>query len=575
MNSKTTRISTTLRYLAVVPLIALGILIIIASGGGGGGGLTLGPTSLATGTFIKDVEPGTDDGNNSFPFDAVSASQRLHQLYLANEINGSGFITKIGFRYDQDLVAAVTCSNTTIRLGHTRVVALTIPFANNVETGDGSLETVINNGTIRIPAGSAGTYFEITLDASFYYNGVDNLVIEFVRNAACTGTVFIDVTTAVFARQANAEPIGATGSVSNILRFTKFTFAGGDNEQNFGGVASSNNSFPFDSETPRAQFLYLASEIDGSGPITGLAFQKNQLSAVETYTATIMMGHSTLATLGTDFAANYSDTPVTVANAVTFDISTGIPAGGWVWVPLPDGTFSYNGSDNLIVDVTTSAATGVTFMVSATIAGRRVQNTDHTATSGTVDSAILHAKLRFNGGTMDVHTIGGLGGLSDAFPFNSTNGKRQYLYHVTELGTKGAITKLACRAQLNNVAVTGFAYTVVMSHTNETRLGTDYAANLPSPLTVFNGTFDVPAALAGDWLEIPLSTPFNYNGADNLVVEIAGTGGSGGFGAPACNLDGANATSYPRRSAESPSSTDTTATFIRDRLIDTRFFFGQ
>ena len=36
MNNKTTRIWATLRYLAVVSLIALGILGIIATGGGGG-----------------------------------------------------------------------------------------------------------------------------------------------------------------------------------------------------------------------------------------------------------------------------------------------------------------------------------------------------------------------------------------------------------------------------------------------------------------------------------------------------------------------------------------------------------
>ena len=36
MNTKRAQISTTLRYLAVIPLIALGILSILATGGGGG-----------------------------------------------------------------------------------------------------------------------------------------------------------------------------------------------------------------------------------------------------------------------------------------------------------------------------------------------------------------------------------------------------------------------------------------------------------------------------------------------------------------------------------------------------------
>ena len=58
MNNQTTRIWTTLRYLAVIPLIALGILSILATGGGGGGGGGGGPippvyTGLTTQAIIE------------------------------------------------------------------------------------------------------------------------------------------------------------------------------------------------------------------------------------------------------------------------------------------------------------------------------------------------------------------------------------------------------------------------------------------------------------------------------------------------------------------------------------------
>ena len=37
---------------------------------------------------------------------------------------------------------------------------------------------------------------------------------------------------------------------------------------------------------------------------------------------------------------------------------------------------------------------------------------------------------------------------------------------------------------------------------------------------VYNKTFTMPAGLKdGDWIEIPFSAPFTYNGADNLVIQ--------------------------------------------------------
>ncbi len=57
MNSKTTRIWTTLRYLAVIPLIALGVLSIVGKGGGGGSGGGGDQDGLAGATLLVTGEP--------------------------------------------------------------------------------------------------------------------------------------------------------------------------------------------------------------------------------------------------------------------------------------------------------------------------------------------------------------------------------------------------------------------------------------------------------------------------------------------------------------------------------------
>ena len=142
------------------------------------------------------------------------------------------------------------------------------------------------------------------------------------------------------------------------------------------------------------------------------------------------------------------------------------------------------------------------------------------------------------------------------------------LYRAAELGTKGTISKIAFRARYDAVAETGFAYTVVMSHTSATTLGTDYAADLPSPVMVFNSTLDIPAALIGDWYEIPLSTSFNYNGTDNLVVDIDGTGGIAANAA--CIVDITTIPLYNGRNLWAATSGAATGS-IDDMLVDGRF----
>jgi hypothetical protein len=60
-------------------------------------------------------------------------------------------------------------------------------------------------------------------------------------------------------------------------------------------------------------------------------------------------------------------------------------------------------------------------------------------------------------------------------------------------------------------------------------------------LVVFNGTFVMPAGLIpGDWIEIPLSTSFTYDGKRNLAIWY--TYGGGAANAYLCRLTTSNAT---------------------------------
>jgi hypothetical protein len=97
--------------------------------------------------------------------------------------------------------------------------------------------------------------------------------------------------------------------------------------------------------------VYLASEISGSGPITGVGLKTAATTTTGTYTYTLKFAHTTVSQLSLTFTDNYtSGSPVTVVNDGTFTIPEGVPADTYIWIPFP-GTFTYNGSDNLLIDL--------------------------------------------------------------------------------------------------------------------------------------------------------------------------------------------------------------------------------
>ncbi|HPX07699.1 MAG TPA: choice-of-anchor J domain-containing protein [Tenuifilaceae bacterium] len=94
----------------------------------------------------------------------------------------------------------------------------------------------------------------------------------------------------------------------------------------------------------------------------------------------------------------------------------------------------------------------------------------------------------------------------------------QQIYLKSEIATAGAITKI--RFYLSSTAPNNSnQWVVYMGHTTKTEFTstTEWVpfANLTE---VFNGTVTFPAS--GNWMEINLSTPFNYNNTDNLVIAV-------------------------------------------------------
>lgn len=532
----------------IVKLFVLLLVLTMALAGcssGGGGSVPSSSSSTLTKTAVLsggaadiDVPFGNNGGNGL----------RVMMLYRAAEMKGAGPIKTISFMYNQTLTSPFSCPNTTIKMSHTNLANLTGTlnsggtgiFANNIDTGQGSQQTVLNSSTVSISPGTAGTWYTITLDTPFYYNGVDNLVVDISRDA-CTcenpaiPTLWTQDHYDTAASNLNIIEAGGAASTAgtpeNWRPDTKFNLSGGESSILY--TVANYNALPFGS-VQKIQLLYKAGEINGSGTITGIGFPvsgpSGGVTGASSATTTVTLGHTSLTGLTTTYANNFNiGTPVVVANAQTFTVPAGVPYGTYVWIPIPDGTFIYDGTDNLVVQIETTAVTnalGVWWLDSNHGTNTRVfGNPGDTVGSGTDGSQYL-IKFRFAGGTVDVITAGTT---TEDFPFSSAfNNKRQYLYFAEELGTKGSITKVACRLIGNSNASDYDSLTVVLGHTTSTTVSsTTFSSSMADAQTVFSGTFTVPAGLgAGDWIEIPLSTPFAYDGKRNLVVQMSSLKGS-------------------------------------------------
>jgi hypothetical protein len=502
------------------------ILMLVAAaglnscGGGGGGGVII--SSTPDGTFVKNPSS-VNDSFHAALFSHTHPEEHFQILYKAADMEASGYIEKLSFRYYNDVVKTA-CPDVIMSMGHVALNDLTYSFSSNYEDGHGSLRTVIANTTIDIPAGNAGDYFEIPLDTPFHYNGKDNLVIDITRGSVCDNPVILLLEGVAYGGIAYAQSISTDTVISNnAYTFNiKFHYRGGVDHI---GDVSTIGSTPFNSADSKIQVLYPADLVNGSGAVTGLGIMFLNTGASDSlFTYSVKMGHTTLTTLGATYADNYdSGAPVTVASNAVVNVPEGITSGDTLWLPIPDRVFRYNGTDNLLIEVDVTARVGGLYTSTVSSAENRMVFSASGFDTGIPYPGYKAMALRFKGGTMDVMpTVSA----AQSFPFNASEGKVQHLYYATDLGTKGTINSFQCRAAYDASTVTDFSYTVTLAHSTAMDLTTVYDDNLASDAkVVFNGTFGLPDVLEGDWIEIPFTSGFDYNGKDNLVVEIKGTSG--------------------------------------------------
>lgn len=236
------------------------------------------------------------------------------------------------------------------------------------------------------------------------------------------------------------------------------------------------------------------------------------------------------------------------ATVVADNVYVTVPAGATeFWLPITE-SFSYDGISNLVIDIQAGTLTGSYQIISAgTNNFRTLKNVDDaSALSGNLTNGTAEPRIRFHGSTID-RVIGTGGSESMTFTDSPAGAIEQFLYHATELGSPGSITRIACRmATSSSVATIYPNFEVTLSHTNEQMLVENPQLNLVQPQVAYSGEYLLPEGLIqGDWIEIPLTTPFEYNGIQNLVIQ---TKTYAGTDLHTCSIQ-EDAVRYPQRGA--------------------------
>jgi len=104
---------------------------------------------------------------------------------------------------------------------------------------------------------------------------------------------------------------------------------------------------------------------------------------------------------------------------------------------------------------------------------------------------------------------------------NFEEGRWQQLIPATHLPTtQGLVFGMSFICQTLTGTMTYPSLRITMSHTTATTLGTTFASNLPTPVLVLNATNLPVNWVSRGWVQINFTTPFAYNGTDNIVFDI-------------------------------------------------------
>jgi len=473
-----------------------------------------------------NVEIGTlTNAGDRYGFAEMYNNFSSQTLYLSDEINKSGYITKLSFKILTKSGKTVS-SSLKIYLGETTQTSM--PTAKM----DVSTMTSVYNSTTTLGNATDG-WETITLTVPYYYDGTKNLIVGIETSKSDTTFVKYSVEKMSTSKMVYSFSSSMTGWSPTTVWYrtlTRFTFSESTVNVNVGDGTSTIQNYGFgdNSNYFASQTLYSKEEIGQTGDIKSISFAATDQSSSSTGTLKIYMAEVDQESLTSPIESSkmkcvYSSTSATFGNV----------SGGYKTVALTS-PFHYTGNGNLVVAIQSSKTTTVTVKYKYyTKSGRYLRNASSTTAVTPFDSGLSSGRYipitRFSFGVANTthyyidygnKVIGEDESYSNGFYTYYRYFGSQTLYLASDLKRSGYINKMSFEVTKNTSGSTGVTKKVrvwlgeiasdTLSNFNkltESQMTKVYDGNV----TIGDKTGEVT---------ITFSTYFMYSGRRNLVVAV-------------------------------------------------------
>ena len=303
-------------------------------------------------------------------------------------------------------------------------------------------------------------------------------------------------------------------------------------------ITIGNDAYRFSYDAPYSNFykystvqmLYTPSEIGKSGRITSIAFKVASASSMSTSEVKVYLGHKSDRFSGTTDYVRSTNLTLVYSGSPTLGQTT-----GWEKLSFNQGSFNYNGTNDLVVVVTKKCTTYNSSLKyyyfeggDFTLYRRSDSDTslgNVTNTYDSYDSSTQRPSVRFEmEGAKDVPSLASIGDntslignvlpYSNYFEYSTT----QSLYTPTEIGMRGKITSIAFEVATTSSLATS-EVKVYLGHKSGKFSGINDYVRSANLTLVYSGSPTLGRTKGWEKLQFNRSE-FTYNGTDNLVVVV-------------------------------------------------------
>jgi len=477
--------------------------------------------------------------HNIVPFNPTLKYEVSYALYKAYEIGGARNINSISWIFT-GYSAAFNITSVNIKLAHTNLDV----FTASTYAGYSNLGTLclsganltINNGLITV-----------TLTTTFDYNGTDNLIVIFENNSnsnntgslgKCNVYSTVDNRCAYYSNgSTNSSSLPGTTNMNltTTIPFCNFNSSTSNiyslSEQISAKTTSSDVPFRIGTNYSSSYSIYLPSEIGGARTINSISWNFNGYASAQLNltSVNIKLAHTDLDVFTLTPYSNYSSLGTLCLSNASLSVNTGL-----ITVNLTT-PFNYNGTDNLIVifennsNISVSGGTCNCSVLSGYNRTAYVSGSTLPYTTMTLSTTTPNVIFNFNNNNRIKIGIS----IDTPFYFYYKFTVSYGLYFPSELGGSRTINSISwnftgytntspmilnnANIKLAHTTLTSFTST---SYSDYSNLGTTCLSG--ADITINNGL-----------ITVNLTTPFTYNGTDNLLVIFENKKGAyypSGFG---------------------------------------------